>query len=153
MTKDKVLVDYIIRKLNLHLQNIANNGYGHNGNGNGNGSEFKFDLGEATARERKFAYDLIDWAKNFLNGAEADLGMTPQGFVWGMVNYILSDDCDDGWWAANMQSLLQIYNKKNRIAWSYWEKEARLRGVETPRSAATKARLKVLAEDLNKISF
>lgn len=126
LMEDKVLVDLVVARINQNLCEL---------------SDFKFDLGEATNRERKFAYDLIPWIINFLNGAEADLGMSVHEFFLGFIDNLIKDD----WWGMHLDSLLKISNCKSSLVWEYWEKEARLRGVETPRSAITKRRLRQLA--------
>ncbi len=133
LMEDKVLVDQIVSKINQNLRER---------------SDFKVNLGEATSRERKFAYSLISHAIDFLEGAEADIGMNIHQFLLGFVGFLLEDD----WWGMHLNSLLMIQNQKHRLLWEYWEMEARLRHVETPRSAKTKKRLSELALELSELS-
>jgi hypothetical protein len=125
--EDKALVDQIIAKVN---QNLRKN------------TGFYFD--ESTAKERMFAWRLVDWAPEFLDGCENDLGLTCSEFLLGMIDFILADD----WWGLHLDSLLMISNQKQHFAWSFWESEARKRHVETPRAAATRKRIKELNRSL-----
>jgi hypothetical protein len=125
--EDKVLVDQIIAKVNQNLRKL---------------SGFYFD--EATVRERKFAWDLLEWAPQFLDGCENDLGLTCNEFLLGLIDHILAND----WWSMHLTSLLMISNQKQHLAWDFWESEARKRRVETPRAAATKKRINELARSL-----
>ncbi len=125
LMEDKIATDRIIAITNQHLSEV---------------SDFQFDLGESTARERKFAYDLIPWARRFLEGAEIDIGMTTEEFLTGWLTWVLEQD----WWYDNFRSLLMLTGQKQRLAWDYWEHIARIRGVESPKAARTQARLKEL---------
>lgn len=117
LMEDKILVDLIVEKINRNLQELSN---------------FKMELGEATSRERKFAYALIPWTIDFLNGAEIDLGLSVHVFLLGFFDDLL----EDGWWKLHLESLLQISNMKSRLIKKYWEKTARDRGISTSRSVA-----------------
>ncbi len=125
--EDKHLVDKIIGKINTNMMKLSG-----------------FPLNESTIRERKFAYEMIDWAIEFLDGCEADVGMTTHEFVDGLISFVLNDD----WWSMHLTSLLMIRNTRARLAWDYWEAEARKKGVDTPRSTRIKAKLKKLMEEM-----
>jgi hypothetical protein len=106
-------------------------------------SDFVFEAA-ATVRERKFTWDLLSWARDFLNGAEADIGMTVHDFLLGFFNYLFRDP----WWGDNFSSILMIKNTKQDLAWKYWESEARKRGVDTPRSSRVHNKLQALLAEM-----
>lgn len=128
LLEDKVAVDDMIALLKRHLSDRT---------------EFEFDPTQATGRERKFAYDLIGWAVEFMNSAGYDLGMTVHQFLLEWLRFILEDE-ENWWWGVNLRSILQLQNQKDVLAQDFYEKLARQRGVETPRSAKTKTKLKEL---------
>ena len=123
---DLLTVRAIIGRLNAHLSER---------------SGFDFDLGEATGREMALAYKMIPWAERFMGRSEMDLGLTINEFLLGLMDFVLADE----WWGDHITSLLQIQNAKQRLAWNFYESEARKRGVETPKSAKTRNKLKKLA--------
>ncbi len=125
--EDKALVDSIVGKINANLRRLSG-----------------FNLNESTAKERKFAYSMISWAMSFLDGAEADIGMTTHEFIEGLIDFVLADD----WWGEHLTSLLMISNTRQRLAWDYWESEARKRNVDTPRAARTRKRLQELIKEM-----
>lgn len=129
--EDKLLVDDILSIFNDHLTKISGE---------------VFDFGEATSRERKLAYDMIGWANSFLNDAQVDLGMTTHEFLRGFLEFILADE----WWGIHMTSLLMVSNSKQRLAWEYFEHEARQRGIETPYAARVAKKLKELVNSFSK---
>lgn len=111
--KYKYLVDWIIARLNQHWSEI---------------SGFAYDLAEATAKERKFAYDLVEFIDKFLVGAYRDVGDDLVSFIKGFMEFILSRD----WWRTNLKSLCMLKNKRSSLVHEYYEKQAHAHGVETP---------------------
>lgn len=109
----KDLVDWIIARFNQHLSSMH---------------EFDFELGEATAKERAFAYDLVDFIARFIGQSYLDIGLNLAAFVKKFVDYVLSLE----WWSVNLKSLCQLKNRRNRLVAEFYESQAASLDVDTP---------------------
>lgn len=91
---------------------------------------FDFTLGKDTPRERKFGYELIEWARKFMNGAEYDIGYNVHEFLEQWVRWCYSKERDE-LWLRKTTSLCALRNHRERLAFAYYEAVARERGIIT----------------------
>jgi len=67
-----------------------------------------------TARERKFAYDILERCKVFLQKNDAPIGV--REFFIGLFKFIL----DNSWWYEHIKSILQLKNSISKLAMEYY---------------------------------
>lgn len=107
---------------------------------------------ESSAREKKFAYDLIDKVKRFLGSEPLDVGLTPQEFAESMIDFVLSNpDMANQWfgWDFRLPSLLYIANHKTRLMRHYHDYLVRENQVYEPKEQQLKSKLDILKEQFD----
>lgn len=101
-----------------------------------------WDDGAATGREWKFAYEMIDWGRRFLEGAEFDLGWSVYEFLENWLRWVIKND----WWKEKLDSLVILRNARQALANDYYQEIARQRGITLAREARVQKRLQQLAQ-------
>jgi len=110
--EERLTADHLIQRLNAAIRDRTSSDH--------------HDLGEATAKERMFAYRLIRWAQDKLPSYALDVGSSVYEFLESMLEFVLKKE----WYKREMSSFTMIWNQKARIATEYYEQRVReVRGL------------------------